>query len=91
MRPGGVFCLFSGLTDTRTLPAFLLNEIHYRQLTVLGAYGCTRRQMREALALIENHADSVELLVEAVIGLDRSIEALKNVLSGKSMKIVVRI
>lgn len=91
LRPGGVFCLFSGLTDARPIPATLLNEIHYRQLTVLGAYGCTRRQMREALALMENHAESLKLLVEAVIGLDRSIEALKDVLSGRSLKIVVRL
>lgn len=91
LRPGGTFCLFSGLTDALTVPSFLLNEIHYRQLKIVGAYGCTRKQMGEALSLIQKHGDSLELLVERVIGLDHSLEALKNVLSGKSMKIVVRL
>ena len=46
LRSGGRFCLFSGFPDEAEASASLLNEVHYRQLKVVGAYGCTRRQMR---------------------------------------------
>lgn len=88
--PGGRFCLFSGLTDAPMVSASILNEIHYRQLKVVGAYGCTRKQMGDALDLIGNHPNSLRLLVEDVIGLDDSLAAMEKALSGKHMKFVVR-
>lgn len=91
LKPGSTFCLFSGLTDAMTDSLSILNEIHYRQLKVVGAYGCTRRQMADALDLIKNHPSSLQHLVEDIIGLDDSLATMEKVLSGKHMKFVVQL
>jgi hypothetical protein len=39
----------SRFTDHRTVTVDLLNEIHYRQLRVVGNYGCTHEQMVQFL------------------------------------------
>jgi len=36
LRSGGRFCLFSGFPDAGEASASLLNEVHYRQLKVVG-------------------------------------------------------
>jgi D-arabinose 1-dehydrogenase-like Zn-dependent alcohol dehydrogenase len=86
---GGRFCLFSGLTDDRRVPAALLNEIHYRQLRVSGAYGCTRAQMTSALGILDDFRDVVELLIEARIPLASVPVVLPAVADGLALKTIV--
>lgn len=45
----GRFGFFSGLVDKTRLSSNTLNTIHYREITVVGAYGCSLRDNREAL------------------------------------------
>ena len=51
LKSGGWFCLFSGFPKEGLLPVNPINEIHYRQLHVVGAYGCTRAQMERAVSV----------------------------------------
>ena len=87
--PGGRFCLFSGLTGEEPVEPSFLNEIHYRQLTVTGAYGCTRGQMGRALDLLTSHRAAFEGLLEERISLERVPERMEGVLSGELFKFVV--
>jgi len=91
LRQGGRFCLFSGMTDNGPLPMALLNEVHYRQLTVTGAYGCTREQMTRAVSIIHQHASALEKIIERRIGLHQVSGALEEILEGKALKFVVDI
>ena len=43
---------FSGLTDEADITNSALNSIHYRELTMVGAYGCSSADNREALAIL---------------------------------------
>lgn len=87
---GGCFCLFSGLTSEYSVPVSLLNEIHYRQLHVTGAYGCTREQMRKALHILSEHGKSIASLIEEQISPERVPSVLEKVLSGQVMKFIVQ-
>lgn len=89
LKPGGLFCLFSGFIGDFSIPGALLNELHYRQLRVAGAYGCTRKNMMQALSLLADHARIAELLIEEVIGLEESVDAMDRMLSARTMKFVI--
>ena len=69
--------------------ASLLNEVHYRQLKVVGAYGCTRRQMGRSLGIIQAHGKALALLIEERITLEAVPSALPKILLGQALKIVV--
>lgn len=86
---GGRYCLFSGLTDDPTVPIAALNEIHYRQLHLTGAYGCTPAQMKQAVQLIRHNQDRFRSLLARRISLEETAAALPAVLRSETMKLVV--
>jgi len=43
---------FSGLTDNAGISNSTLNIIHYKELNIIGSYGCSLSDNREALALL---------------------------------------
>ncbi len=91
---GGCFCIFSGFTDSNDQIAKeivdVLNEIHYRQLRITSAYGCTRPQIRSAAELIRQRSDEFFLLVEKYISLEEVPGALPAVWDGKVLRYVVK-
>lgn len=90
IKAGGGFCLFSGFQkDSGTMTADVMNEIHYRELRLCGAYGCTRLHMRRALVLLAKHADHMEQLISGVLPLNKTDCGLRNILKGKGLKWVV--
>lgn len=90
LRPGGRLCHFSGLPAEASLSAKVLNEVHYRQLRIVGAYGCTRTQVKEALGILNRRQDLCWQLIERTIPLAEVPSVLPRVLSGGDMKYVVR-
>lgn len=92
LQKGGTYCLFSGLTDIeKVLPESFLNKIHYNQLNVVGAYGCTKNNMVKAIEHIKIYQSVFELLVSEIITLDAVEEALNKIILNKTLKIVVKI
>jgi len=89
LNAGGKYCLFSGFTKNVNIPTDLLNEIHYRQLSVTGAYGSTKRQMERALNILENNVPTIRLLIHKIIDLESVPAVLPEILPGKTLKYVV--
>jgi threonine dehydrogenase-like Zn-dependent dehydrogenase len=89
LKSRGRFCLFSAFVGDESLPVTALNEIHYRQLHVVGAYGCTRDQMARAIRILDAYKDEVSLLIREEIPIGNVESVLPVILSGKSLKIVV--
>jgi len=89
IRSGGRFGLFSAFSGSETVPVSVLNELHYREIQVSGAYGCTREQMQRALLVIDTHRECVEWLIEESITLERVPDALSAILAGRVLKVVV--
>ncbi len=89
LKPGGVFCLFSGLIQDAPAPVSTLNRLHYRQLRLVGAYGCTRLQMVKALGILADHQDILALLIQDRISLDRVPAVLPKLLAGESLKYII--
>jgi L-iditol 2-dehydrogenase len=91
LKAGGCFCLFSGLTGNTAYPASLLNEIHYRQLHLTGAYGCTRRQMEWALTVLNALSEPAACLIDGIIDLEEVPAALKAILAGNALKFIAKL
>lgn len=89
LKSRGRCCLFSGLGRETALDADSVNEIHYRQLRCVGAYGCTRRQMRQALDLLAARKREAALLIEEPIPIGATAAALARILDGHALKTVV--
>lgn len=89
LKPGGCFCHFSAFVDESPVPLACVNDIHYRELRVAGAYGCTRRQMGDALRLLDRHKDQAELLIEETIDLEGIPDVMPGILAGQTLKFVV--
>jgi len=89
LNAGGKYCLFSGFTKNAGVPCDLLNEVHYRQLTIIGAYGSTKRQMETALKILERNVQAVGLLIHKIISLEAVPSVFSEILSGRVLKYVV--
>lgn len=88
LKKGGCFCHFSGLAPTDSMTCGALNEIHYRQLHMVGAYGCATSHFRSAIELLERHQETARLLIESKIDLEQVPAALLEILCGRPLKIL---
>lgn len=86
--PGGRVLMFSGISQDRGVVPTDLNAVHYRELELIGAYGCTSIQCQRALDLMADGLEVNWLISQRVDlnGLEESFSALS---SREAMKICV--
>lgn len=84
---GGRVLMFSGLGGSGVVPMDL-NRIHYQELAVVGAYGCTAAQCRRAVDLLAEGLD-VRWLISERVGLGEIEEGFRAVSRQKVMKVCV--
>lgn len=91
LRSGGRYVVFSGLRqEAGRNDLSRLNEVHYRQLHLVGAFGCTHASVTEAVDLLAGYRKAAGALIEAVISLEESPDALRRVGQGGVLRFVVR-
>jgi L-iditol 2-dehydrogenase len=86
---GGRISFFGGLPKDNPVIDLDSNVVHYRELTVVGANGSTPAHNAEALRLIATGAVPVKDLITDRLPLDRVLDAIRAVKSGKSIKVVI--
>ena len=89
LRPGGTFCHFSGMGHLGDIPGQVFDQIHYKQLKVCGAYGCSRSHMETALAWIFASPKELSFLIRSEISLEKVSEVLPIIWQGSSSRYVV--
>lgn len=89
LRPGGRMCMFAGLPHEQASLSLNANEIHYREICLVGAYGCTARQNRQAVQLIAEGAVDVSWLITKRVPLERLSDALAHVARRDGMRAAV--
>jgi D-arabinose 1-dehydrogenase-like Zn-dependent alcohol dehydrogenase len=85
--PGGFVIFFSGLSEN--IPVKTFNEIHYKQLKVCGAYGCTKKQMEKAIDFLNKKSEAFEHLIEKTVDLGKVANIMPYVESGKYFKFTI--
>ena len=86
---GGRLCLFSGLKEPVEGRMVEANTIHYRELTIRGAYGSTVGQNKRALKMIAERRVVVGDLITARFGLEAIKQGLEYVESKTGGKAVI--
>jgi L-iditol 2-dehydrogenase len=86
--PGGRVLMFSGISQGRGVVPTDLNAVHYRELALIGAYGCTSVQCQRALGLMAEGLE-VNWLISKRVTLHDLEESFSNLASKNVMKICV--
>ncbi len=85
LGPGGTLVLFSGLAAR---PELDLNQVHYRQLRLVGAYGCTSGQNRRALALLAADPQTPAAWISHRLPLEQAEPGLR-LAAGRALKVIL--
>ena len=80
---------FAGLPKSRPVIDFDANQLHYKELSVHGAYGATPRQYRIALDLLERQRGYLERIVTHQVALEHIDQAFQAIKDGSGLKAVI--
>jgi L-iditol 2-dehydrogenase len=85
----GRISFFGGLPRTDPVIALDANEVHYRELTIVGANGSSPGHNAQALELIATGAVPVADLITARLPLDQTLDAFEMVARGEAIKVTI--
>jgi L-iditol 2-dehydrogenase len=89
LNPRGRLVIFSGLQPSEDKLPVSLNQLHYHEQTIVGAYGCSFRHGLRALEAIAAGEVPVEDMISHRMALSRLDEALGIVENREGMKILL--
>lgn len=89
LAPRGRLCLFSGLPPETAQIPLDTNLIHYKELTIVGAYGSTAAQNSAALRLIASGKVPVAWLITKRLPLGEIEEGMEYVANREGLKAVI--
>lgn len=90
-EPGGRVLAFAGLPpDARTV-GLDVNDLHYRQLSIVGAFGGTPSTFRHAAAWFDRTPFDVDALTPRRFGLDQVVDAYEAVAAGRGLKTILQV
>ena len=89
LAPGGRICIFSGPRARDYEEMIDIRSMHYRELTMVGAYGCSSRQNREAVKLLASGALNVDWIITKRTKLENIVEAFDHSSERKGLKSVI--
>ncbi len=85
----GRFSFFSGLAKNEHIETNLLNLMHYKETVLYGSYGLTKKNMIDAMAVIQDNGAVLETLVEEIVAPQNAPRLMPKILSGKVLKYIM--
>jgi L-iditol 2-dehydrogenase len=89
LSPGGRVCIFSGPAPSNCRELVDIASIHYHELAIAGAYGCTSRQNRQAVEILTSGKIKADWLITKRTNLDGIEDAFSHSSERRGMKSVV--
>ena len=80
---------FAGLPKHDPVSPLDMNQLHYKELAILGAYGATHRQYRITMGYLDRRQEELGRVVTHRFPLDRIAEAFETIRSGAGLKVVI--
>lgn len=84
-----VVVYFAGLPKHDPVSPLDMNELHYKELSVRGAYGATHRQYRITMDYLARKQDELAKVVTHRWPLEKIAEAFETIRAGTGLKMVV--
>jgi L-iditol 2-dehydrogenase len=80
---------FAGLPKHDPVSPLDMNQLHYKELAILGAYGATHRQYRITMDYLDRRREELAPVVTHQFPLDKIGDAFETIRSGTGLKTVV--
>jgi len=80
---------FAGLPKHDPVSPLDMNQLHYKELSIIGAYGATHRQYRITMDYLDRRQDDLARVVTHRFPLERIGEAFETIRSGTGLKMVI--
>ena len=80
---------FAGLPKHDPVAHLDMNQLHYKELAILGAYGATHRQYRITMDYLERRRKELASVVTHRFPLEKIGEAFNTIRSGSGLKVVI--
>ena len=80
---------FAGLPKHDPVSSLDMNQLHYKELAILGAYGATHRQYRITMDYLNRRRDELAAVVAHRFALEDIGEAFDTIRSGAGLKMVI--
>jgi len=80
---------FAGLPKHDPVSPLDMNQLHYKELDIRGAYGATHRQYRITMDYLDRKQDVLASVVTHRFPLDRIAEAFETIRAGTGLKMVI--
>jgi L-iditol 2-dehydrogenase len=80
---------FAGLPKHDPVSPLDMNQLHYKELAILGAYGATRRQYRITMEYLNRRREELAAVVTHRFPLERIGDAFETIRSGAGLKMVI--
>ncbi|HET9250250.1 MAG TPA: zinc-binding dehydrogenase, partial [Actinomycetota bacterium] len=80
---------FAGLPKHDPVSPLDMNELHYKELAILGAYGATHRQYRITMDYLDRRQEDLARVVTHRFSLDHIAQAFETIRSGSGLKTVI--
>ena len=80
---------FAGLPKHDPVSPLDMNQLHYKELAILGAYGATRRQYRITMDYLNRRRDELAAVVTHRFPLEGIGDAFETIRSGTGLKMVI--
>jgi L-iditol 2-dehydrogenase len=80
---------FAGLPKHDPASPLDMNELHYKELAILGAYGATHRQYRITMDYLDRRQEELGRVVTHRFPLERIAEGFETIRSGAGLKMVI--
>ena len=80
---------FAGLPKHDPVSPLDMNELHYKELAILGAYGATHRQYRITMDYLDRRQEELGRVVTHRFSLEHIADAFETIRSGSGLKMVI--
>jgi L-iditol 2-dehydrogenase len=80
---------FAGLPKHDPVSPLDMNQLHYKELAILGAYGATSRQYRITMGYLDRRKEELAPVVTHRFPLERIADAFETIRSGAGLKMVI--
>jgi L-iditol 2-dehydrogenase len=80
---------FAGLPKSDPVSSLDMNQLHYKELAILGAYGASRRQYRVTMDYLTRRRDDLARIVTHRLPLERITDGFAAIRTGAGLKVVI--
>jgi Threonine dehydrogenase and related Zn-dependent dehydrogenases len=90
LRKRGRLVIFGGTPKDNSIAKFDSNKIHYNEIAILGTFSTNPTDFKKAFDLVVNRMIKTEGFVTHILPLEKMEEGVREIQSGRALKVVLK-